>query len=409
MREQQEELWIKHVFHDIHLNDCPSTSQVYVDEHDNNFSEYYKASTSPIDDNYKVINSMTVALHREHEKEPVPPWQFEESKWEQTDDLQWVPPDDKTHQPFNETNTTLQSINKLQQKLLPTEQHNNICLETDDGVIATTKSTSSSTSSTKMEIQQSDTGANTSATNNLSLLHDVVYIKPVNINSAAKDSSMQMLAVGRIDLFTTLGDKLYPLCYYSPQIDGTIISPTAIVYEFDNKFKGFSKICDCTKDKGYLSLDAHDQQDNMIIPLVSYNKLWYHDCTTINSHNLKPVINKLSQAASYKLWHQRLCHPGKSTMQKVHLHATGIPPLKGNSFWKCSSCMTAKCHKSYHTSRQAVKKNNSKSVTLKDLLAEEKEPIDDIYMPHALPGQHFHCDFGFMRSKSYAEKECPSS
>ena len=48
-----------------------------------------------------------------------------------------------------------------------------------------------------------------------------------------------------------------------------------------------------------------------------------------------------------------------------------------------------------------------KKATLKDLLFEPDDNVEivDIHMPKALPGQHFHFDFGFMRSKAYQQKD----
>ena len=276
-----------------------------MNEHDEtNFSLSSKEGTMSYDNNYKVINSARMADAVQPDKMPKPPWVFEGSNWQQNDDLQWVPPKDTKAILHQHHPDTMQSINQLQQKL---SSDMTIILEqeTNSTIIAATNASTSLTPSSKIEVQQSDTGANTSATNNISLLHDIVYIKPISINSAAKGSPMQMLAVGRIHLHTTTGDTISPLCYYSPEIDGTIISPTAIVHEFDHIFKGFSKICDCEKNKGYLSLDAHAEEKSVIIPLVSYNKLWYHDVGELTQMNPTPVVNKLSQAASYELWHQR--------------------------------------------------------------------------------------------------------
>ena len=127
-------------------------------------------------------------------------------------------------------------------------------------------------------------------------------------------------------------------------------------------FKGFTKICNTTNNTGFLSFDSVDpHRPPMSIPLVSVNNLWYHDNATLqqsttNSSSPTPTINKLSNAASYKLWHQRLCYPGTNVMSNIHKHALNVPTLKGNSFWKCPSCMSGKFDKSYHIKEKTSKK-----------------------------------------------------
>ena len=169
-----------------------------------------------------------------------------------------------------------------------------------------------------------------------------------------------------------------------------------------------------------------------VLPLRSFgNNLWYHDAdmdgnlpyimntestesnsisynqTSSASHlqpsdtKLKPTVNKLSYADEYELWHQRLAHPGVNVMSTIHQHALNIPKLNGNSFWKCPSCMACKSTKSYHIRDRPSTK---KKVTLDDLLA-PKEFDDILHLPSALPGQHFHFDFGFVRSKTFQWKD----
>ena len=112
----------------------------------------------------------------------------------------------------------------------------------------------------------------------------------------------------------------------------------------------------------------------------------------------------MSQAASYELWHQRLCHPGNNVMQNIHKHTTGVPILKGNTFWKCPSCMQGKCDKSYHLKSAPSKK--PPKVPIHQTLAQlHNNPEDDFYIPNALPGQHFHFDFGFMHTKHYQHED----
>ena len=123
--------------------------------------------------------------------------------------------------------------------------------------------------------KQSDSGANTTATNNLQLLHDVVFIHPVNVVSATeKAKPMQMLAIGNIHLRTISGKILKIASYYSPDISGTIVSPDAIARQYKDRFQGFRKICDCHNNKGYLILDSVSKQHQAAsFRLESHNNL----------------------------------------------------------------------------------------------------------------------------------------
>ena len=116
------------------------------------------------------------------------------------------------------------------------------------------------------------------------------------------------------------------------------------------------------------------------------------------------MINRLSDAAKWELWHQRMVHVGTQTMEQTHKHTDGVPMLRGNAFYCCPSCMPGKlCTKlpGYHQTigtHQPAHHHTSpeynKSNELKDL-------VDDIYLPEALSGQHFHLDFGFVRGSEF--------
>ena len=86
-------------------------------------------------------------------------------------------------------------------------------------------------------------------------------------------------------------------------------------------------------------------------------------------------------------------------MSTIHNHSLNVPKLKGNSFWKCPSCMSCKSTKSYHIRD----KPTTKKITMNDLLATTE--YEDIHLPNVLPGQHFHFDFGFVRSKTFQWKD----
>jgi dUTPase len=259
---------------------------------------------------------------------------------------------------------------------------------------------------------QSDSGANTSATDNMALLDNIVWINPISINSAEKDGTpMSMTAVGRITLQSIDGTTLRPICYYSKDIDGTIISPDAITREFKDKYNGFVKHCNIDQDRGYLTFVGKDSINNITMALKSHNKLWFHDLDPNARRALLPapapsslqinrsvkslphIMNRLSDAATYELWHQRLGHCGKNVMQTIHRHVKGVPKLKGNSFYKCPSCLAGKAGKHSH-----VHSKPASPPTPTPFIPVPKKPP-------SLPGQHFHADFGFVRGSSFSYQD----
>ena len=103
----------------------------------------------------------------------------------------------------------------------------------------------------------------------------------------------------------------------------------------------------------------------------------------------------------------------------MHKHADGIPPLRGNTFYKCPSCMSGKlCTKNPRRSP------NLGSTTNKEPCSDpSKNPLNDweglkfdesdddfedymneLHLPQAQPDMHFHADFGFVRGSAFRMK-----
>ena len=97
-------------------------------------------------------------------------------------------------------------------------------------------------------------------------------------------------------------------------------------------------------------------------------------------------------------------------MNTIYKHVEGInEPLSGKSFYKCVACMHEKptksskgppSHEKHKRKTTRIPKHKYKHIT------PQIEPLDDdIYLPHAQPGQHFHVDFGFVRGSKYTIKQ----
>ena len=227
----------------------------------------------------------------------------------------------------------------------------------------------------------------------------------VNKNEA---NNATLTKVGYKDLTCDDGRTLAIRLYYGDNIDGTIISPQAIVQQYKKDFCGWYQAANCDNNTGHLGLMMRDG-NKVQFDMICVDNLWFHkqaeQPTSVRQSKGSVVINRLTDAQAYQLWHERLCHPGKTCMSCIHHHVKGIPQLRGNAFWRCPSCMASKLSiKQPHRKSSLRKPATAKDIKLKWADEEHEKLEDDIYMPHALPGQHYHMDFGFVRGRGYMEK-----
>ena len=267
--------------------------------------------------------------------------------------------------------------------------------------------------STTDDTSQSDTGANANITPHINLLSDVYWFSPVTIGNAQKGGSMTVEAIGKYPVATDSG-VLKINMYYCPSAANTIISPSAICLQY-NTFVGFHQFSNLHTGKGYLAFVQSDSSCSSVkVRLQEQNGLWYHE---IESGSYAPLdadglqVNALSDAAKYELWHQRLGHCGAWVLENAHKHVGGVPKLKGNAFFKCPSCMSGKlCTKRSNAKGQRQLGTvvdyckttcdiDQRDTTYLDPVIEDF--LDEIHLPSANPGQHFHIDFGFVRGSGY--------
>ena len=198
-------------------------------------------------------------------------------------------------------------------------------------------------------------------------------------------------AKGQLTLQDEHGKKLQVECYYSKDVDGTIVSPTAIIRQHHNIFSSFIQFSNCDSNEGNIKLLGRNNHENFTLKLMCKNDLWYH-VTPSNTPTDKAQINRLSSAAMYELWHQRTAHAGQTTLQYLHKHAKGVPSLKGNPFHKCTSCMQGKL-----CTKRSIGTRNKKHQQVPVDTTQSEEAEHDV--PMGEPGQHFHMDFGFIRGR----------
>ena len=108
------------------------------------------------------------------------------------------------------------------------------------------------------------------------------------------------------------------------------------------------------------------------------------------------VVRSLSNRASYELWHHRLGHPSKHIMENIHKYADGVPRLRHNNLWECSSCAQGKLKKSHIG---VSPKPHQHVMPLKP--PPHPPPIER----HLSPGQALHTDYGFVRGSGWKAKD----
>lgn len=128
------------------------------------------------------------------------------------------------------------------------------------------------------------------------------------------------------------------------------------------------------------------------------------DVVHLNLQDTRPIIHRLTQPAQYELFHQRFGHPGERTMSILHKNVDHVPQLKGNSFYRCASCLHAKSKQRPHNTTLSCKNTNSSSIMNDSTTQNETLTSEDTSMKDTTPiqcGQHFNIDFGFMRGSGY--------
>jgi hypothetical protein len=142
------------------------------------------------------------------------------------------------------------------------------------------------------------------------------------------------------------GETLLLKCYYSVQAAEMIISPTDVVNTAYTDFSAWTQHSDIDSGKGYIQFHRRTGS-TLTYPLRTDNGLWYtdnHGCAMADYQNTAttPTVRKLTNAALCELMHQCLGHPGECIMKTIPHHMEDISPLKGNSFYKCASCIHGK-------------------------------------------------------------------
>ena len=128
---------------------------------------------------------------------------------------------------------------------------------------------------------QTDMGANISATNNKSILHNFKLIPPrpvsgISSNDTHTEANVHITGIGSLYLISMDGVKLHIDVHYGENINGTILSPTAITKQHIKRFNGYILEADMDKSTGFLRLISRHRNYTMDFKLSSHNELWFH-------------------------------------------------------------------------------------------------------------------------------------
>ena len=130
---------------------------------------------------------------------------------------------------------------------------------------------------------QNDPGANRSVTNDRSLLINFKWLdNTYDIGGIAADEvALQCTGFGYLPWVSDSGESLMVRCLYSPQSDGTIISPNDVCAQYRDRFKAYNFFAVVNDDGyGHVEFINHKHKPEMKFLMTMANNLWYHTLTT---------------------------------------------------------------------------------------------------------------------------------
>ena len=242
--------------------------------------------------------------------------------------------------------------------------------------------------------QQMDSGANKNVTNNEKIVRNFVTIKPIPIFGVGNsDAACYITAKGITTLLILDGSHLDIQMYFSNDCSGTIISPNAVVRD-SRVFTSWTQTSHL--DTGTAEIQFYHRTDftqNKTLLMHMNNDLWFINqsynhmikaanksqvCTIHDDPAISPfLIHKLDKLTEYELWHQRLMHPGHTTMEYIDKCTVGIPHLHRHPMRNCKICH-----------EMNITKTSS------------KQPSKILVSRFA---EQFQMDFGFMSAKQGSE------
>ena len=120
---------------------------------------------------------------------------------------------------------------------------------------------------------QCDGGANTSVTNDETILHHIQDIPDYSIGGIG--DGINCTKKGIFYLQCDNNEVLPVQMYFSPQATETVVSPTDTVTSHFDKFDSWHQLNNVKQGTGHLRFSSESGFQHMNVPLKMTNKLWY--------------------------------------------------------------------------------------------------------------------------------------
>jgi hypothetical protein len=152
-----------------------------------------------------------------------------------------------------------------------------------------------------------DSGGNFNMTNDLSLLLNVVAIRPFSIGMAAQESKSSSMCTHRGDFPLPMNDGsiFYTLMFYNPSASETILSPEAICFNSMDFLTHWNQSGSTTSDGGSVSFYTKQGAEVLSLQLQKRNGLYYTPISTLGVDSSDPA---LTPSANFSIfYHTQLC------------------------------------------------------------------------------------------------------
>jgi len=103
---------------------------------------------------------------------------------------------------------------------------------------------------------------------------------------------------------------------YCAEVDGTILSPTTVAKQHNEKYQGFNIDAKNNNGTGTLVFVHMNKVDHIAYPMPLSNGLRYNEFDLIQLKTAK--ISQLDNAYLSNLWHRRLIHPRGNILKTIH-------------------------------------------------------------------------------------------
>ena len=125
---------------------------------------------------------------------------------------------------------------------------------------------------------QTDSGANCSVTKNKNLLHKYQKIPAHGINGVkAEEEAIKVIGKGYIKWTSQDEQTLWIPCYYSPDVEDTIISPSDVALSYKHLYSGYTCSHDTDTGTGHIKYINRNGLDHATFKIYMENGLWFSE------------------------------------------------------------------------------------------------------------------------------------